>query len=123
LSFNTKISDDAIELKKLGIFMQNLKQKLDAINLNPIICDPKDLIDLVKELLELELNSTIKKENIYNPNIILSEQILSPLFKHKILDDRIEHISSKLTSKAYFPIEMPKEFSLAKCSKIIRRWC
>ncbi len=119
LSFTYKTGASSREFQKLKIFMQNLKQKFESINLNPRICDVEDLIKLVIEILELDNSLVKQKSKSYDPNRIIADQILTPGFKHDILEDRIEHRNSGLSSKCYFILDAPKEFSLSEMVKLL----
>ncbi len=119
LVFNQNCGGSSSKLNELKIFMQNLKQKLDSINLAPKLLEAEDLIVLVREIVELNLdirnNDRVRpnsRPRRYNKNIIISDQILTPGVSNVILEDRIEHKSSKLASKCYFVTDLPKEFSL-----------
>lgn len=101
---------------KIKAFMQNLKQKLDSIDLAPNILGVEDLICLVREILELDLEQNKQGIRIrprrYDPNRDISDQILIPGRVHNVLEDRIEHKDTDLTSRCYFVSELPQEFSL-----------
>lgn len=103
------------DIKKLKIFLQSLRQKLETLELAPAILGVEDLIYLVREILEVNFESTSRpKANIckYNKNRFISDQILTPGKRIDILDDRIEHRSTDLTSRSYFALSLPSEFSL-----------
>jgi len=115
LVFNQKFDGSNSKLKSLKIFMQVLKQKLDSINLAPSILDVEGLISLVREILELNLhvnNNERSRPKSYDSIREISDQILTPGMSNIILEDRIEHRTTKLTSKCYFVTDQPKEFSL-----------
>jgi conjugal transfer ATP-binding protein TraC len=119
LNYSYKTGGSSREFQKLKIFMQNLKQKLESINLNPSICDVEDLIKIVIEIIELDTSFPKRKTKNYDPNRIISDQILTPGFNHDILEDRIEHRNSNLCSKCYFILDAPKEFSLNEMIKLL----
>ncbi len=109
-------SGPATDTLKIKMFMHNLKQKLESIDLAPRVLGVEDLISLVREILELDLEANKRgiktRPRRYDPNRMISEQILSLGRSHEILEDRIEHKDTKLTSKCYFVSELPQEFSL-----------
>lgn len=99
--------------KKLTVFMQNLKQKLSTIDLNPKVLGVEDLMFLVREILELNLSGKKKAKNSnYNGHHIISDQILTPGFRHDVLESRIEHRETDLASRSYFAHSLPEEWSL-----------
>lgn len=99
--------------KKLTVFMQTLQQKLATIDLNPKILCVEDLILMVREILEVNFASQKKKSYChYNKQQLISDQILTPTFRHDITEDRIEHRETDLASRSYFAQSLPEEFSL-----------
>jgi len=116
LVFSQKCSFSSSGAHKIKAFMQNLKQKLDSIDLNPRILGVEDLMGLVREILELDLERNKKgfrdRPRRYDPSRTIADQMLDIGRSHSIVDDRVEHYDSKLTSKCYFVSELPQEFSL-----------
>lgn len=111
----TQKAETAPQIVKLKVFMQNLKQKLESINLMPQIVGINELISLVREIVELDLSGSKGASHYdkkYDPRVKIADQILTIGTKHEIQEDRIEHRSSKLASKCYFASELPLEFSL-----------
>ena len=73
-------------------------------------------MSLVRGILELDLEANKSgirtRPRRYDSNRLISEQTLSIGMSHEILEDRIEHRDTGLTSKCYFVTELPQEFSL-----------
>ncbi len=122
LSFNQITDGQKHSLKKLQIFMQNLKQKFETIDLVPRICKPTDLMNLAGEIVQPDLGSSANgmrteernklKSKRYDPRRLLSDQSLSSGCRLKLLEDRIIHTDHDLTTKSYYVSEFPMEFSL-----------
>ena len=119
VSCSYKTGGSGREFQKFKTFMQNTKQKFKSMDLNPTICRVGDLIKLVQEILELDYAASRKKQRNYDPNRIISDQITTPGVKHKVLEDRIEHKPSNLTSKCYFILDPPKEFCLSEMVRLL----
>lgn len=114
LSF-TKHVKNQVEYLEFKTFLNRLERKLDNLDLNPRFLNSEDLIEIVCEILEVNQ----KKKTGYNPNLTLKEQILTPLNRHDILSDRIEHKESNLTSKCYFARNYPKYLNMQQMIKLL----
>lgn len=115
LSYSKRAENCEYELPKHQVFIRNLMQKLGAIGLNPTMCNAQDLVGLIREILEFDAGGELK----YNPNMLLSDQILKLGCNHKISKDGIDHRDAGLTSRLYYPGEYPKEFSLHHMIKLL----
>jgi type-IV secretion system protein TraC len=112
LSFTQKI--DTKSNSKSGIinFRDSFINKLESLHLAPCICDATDLIRLTRSIIQMELTS--KTSATYNDLELLSKQIIAPSMMQGIEEDRINHLTTGLTSRTYHLKELPHEFSLAE---------
>jgi|GEM_PF-876672 len=114
-------------------FQRKLINKLRAEDLNPRICNAQDLIDVTREILQMELvepktelSKNSKKENSNNGNKViynrcnkLSDQILDFCTSHTITEDTIYHNKTGLASKILAPASIPISFSLNEMIKLL----
>ena len=99
-------------ISKITSFRDQLFNKLSSIKLSPIECDAKDLIRLTRSIIQMQ---TGKRSRIdYNPNILLSKQILEASNFSELSEDSIRHSSTGLKSRLYHIKELPSEFSLSQ---------
>jgi conjugal transfer ATP-binding protein TraC len=118
--YSRKLSRLKSSFQKIKLEKQTLRQKLDSLGLNPYKVDADGLIKLVREMLELDLSldlkmpsdSILKNKPKYNPTKIISDQILTKMHMNQVHEDRIEHKTTKLSTKCYFAQNLPEEFSL-----------
>ena len=99
------------DISSITSFRNSLINKLESLQLSPIECAASSLIQLVRSIIQMQLSDAAKIK--YAPDILLSKQILEPCHIHEIREDRIEHHTTKLSSKLYHIKELPSEFSLS----------
>lgn len=97
---------------KIVQFKKKLHNKLQAEKLAPRECDANDLIAISREILQMQLNSD--KAPSYNILNNLSDQIPEQTTPVSFCEDRIEHKSSGLVSKVFYPKEYPESYSLGE---------
>jgi conjugal transfer ATP-binding protein TraC len=94
-------------------FRKQLFSKLKGLNLAPRICDAKELIKIVKELVYLELNEE-QEQVSYNELEPLAKQCLATCHIQQLEANAIKQITTGLESRLYHIKELPSEFSLAE---------
>ncbi len=99
------------DISSITSFRAQFINKLESLQLSPTECDASDLIQLVRTMLQMQLKDQSKID--YNPNLLLSKQILEPSNICEIKEDAMVHYSTNLQSKLYHIKELPSEFSLA----------
>jgi hypothetical protein len=119
LSYSRIADNLEYEAQKHNVFITNFMQKLTSLGLNPKLCSVNDLAMLIREILELNLATEDKNEFLYNPQMLLSDQLLRSGFNHQISKDGISHVESGLVSRLYYTGEFPKEFSLHHMIKLL----
>lgn len=111
-------------------FQRKLINKLKAESLNPRICDAQDLIDVSREILQMELvaptthisnhsEQGCKNKVIYNRYNKISDQILDFCTSHTVTEDTIYHNKTGLASKVLAPASIPESFSLNEMIKLL----
>jgi conjugal transfer ATP-binding protein TraC len=111
LNFSQKLESNSSNIKKVQIFRQQLLNKLRTLQLGPKACGAEELMQVVREILQMEINSNLEACR-YDKLNLLSSQILKPLQPLLVKDESLVHQASNLVSKCYFAKELPEEFSL-----------
>ncbi len=122
LTYSIKDGGDKF-VEELLKFKKKLESKLKAENLNPRVCKAGDLIEIGREILQMELNkdsdSNTKNKTKYNLLNSLSDQIVSPFKSNTITEETIEHNDTGLVSKVFAPRELPQSFCLAEMINLL----
>lgn len=109
-------------------FKRKLANKLKAENLNPRICNASDLIEISREILQmqavpsknlLDMSNRGRKKPKYDVLNKLSDQILERNTSNTITEDGILHNETNLVSKVLAPSELPESFSLREMIKLL----
>jgi type-IV secretion system protein TraC len=99
-------------------FQKKLGNKLKTEKLSPRLMDASDLIQIGRDLLQMEVGGT-KGRSKYDPYNSLSNQICNPLTPLEVMQDSIKHISSDLESRIFYPKELPDSFSLSEMISLL----
>lgn len=112
VSFCQKADITLTNINKIQSFKERLTKKFSTLNLASETCTASDLIELCRELVQMDINPGSNKKGKYDKYNTIASQLLKPLERQKIEEDSIWHIDRSLRSKCYYARELPKEFSL-----------
>ena len=108
-----------ISIDQLLKFQTKLANKLKAEHLNPRICDANDLIEIGRNMLQMELGGGKKSKPKYCSANALNGQIVLPFRANIVEEEQILHQESGLASKIFAPVELPESFSLSQMIKLL----
>lgn len=111
VSFTRNCNFNKKEITEVKSFKKTLTKKLDAINLAPKVCNGEDLVRLLKDFFEFTPNKKTDYR-VKDHRVTLDEQILSPGTNFRLEEDGFTNINSGVTTRSYFPKELPDEGSL-----------
>lgn len=112
VSYSTKINSSSNSVEQLLNFQKKLENKLKTEKLSPSLMSALDLIKITKSIIQMDLNEQGTRQTTHNPYSPIKDQILSPMVVTQINEQSIEHIDTKLESRAFYPASIPKSFSL-----------
>jgi conjugal transfer ATP-binding protein TraC len=114
-------ANDKKTIEQVIKFKQKLSNKLKAERLSPRECNASDLISIGREILQMNLEMDNSKAPKVKYNVLnsLSDQICNPMTSASFGSDRINHDTTGLVTKIFYPKEFPESFSLAEMIKLL----
>lgn len=121
ITYSSKDGGDK-SVEELLKFKKKLESKLKAEKLNPRLCKAADLIEIGREMLQMEIrkefNANVNRAR-YDVLNSLSDQVVSPFKSNTITEEAIEHNDTGLVSKVFAPKELPQSFCLAEMINLL----
>jgi type-IV secretion system protein TraC len=117
VTYSSATNGSKKSIQKIQQFKKKLQNKLQAEKLSPRECKAIDLIEVARDILQMQLQpSGAPKYNILNN---LSDQLVSPATPVRFESERIVHATGGLVSKVFFPKEFPESYCLAQMINLL----
>ena len=118
INFSRYCNFNKKELGEIKFFKKSLIRKLESIKLGPRVCNDVDLIKLLKEFFEFKpgVRANYKSRD---SRLTLNEQAISPGMSFKLEEKGFTNINSKVTTRTYYPKELPEEGSLVSMINLL----
>jgi conjugal transfer ATP-binding protein TraC len=112
ISFSQIATKTSADYSSITNFRQQLMHKLESLSLNYRQCESADLIELVRSMLQMQLQQ--QSYMPYDENNLLSKQMLLPCNAIEVTAQEINHLSTNLSSRCYHIAELPSEYWLGQ---------
>jgi conjugal transfer ATP-binding protein TraC len=117
ITYSSADNGQSKSVQKIQQFKKKLQNKLQAEKFSPRECGAADLIQVGREILQMQLNTeTAPSYNILNN---LSDQIVEQTTPVSVEAERIVHKTSGLVSKVFYPKEFPDSYSLSEMINLL----